>query len=423
MVAMPTSETKSTWEHVRPFPAQEVTVRNWQSEVDPKSVGLTRHDVDDIWAAVVRLYEMRVHPAISLCIRRRGKVILDRSIGHRSGNSPGDPLSAPKVQATPDTLFNVYSASKSVTAMLIHLLDERGLVHLDDPVAEYLPEFGKNGKQWITLRHVLTHRSGIPAVPKFPGPTVDLLSQPQKIFELLCEAKPVSRAGQRLAYHAITGGYVLGAVVEKVTGQDLRAFLRSEILDPLGFKHMNYGVPEADIPNVAVNAFTGPPALPPYSWILEKSLGVTLRQAAEIGNHKNFLTSVIPAGNVVATANEMCRFFQLLLEDGTLDGKQIFQRRTVRRAVAEQSFYEFDAVMMVPVRYGMGFMLGSKWLSLYGHDTASAFGHLGFTSILAYADPARDISVAFLASGKPFLTPEQVAWIAVPRTIARVTAK
>ena len=98
-------------------------------------------------------------------MRRRGRVALDRSIGHVVGNAPGDPADAHRVVATPATLFNLFSASKMVTAMLVHLCDQRGLVHLDDPVAHYIPEFGAHGKHRITLRHVLSHRAGIPHIP------------------------------------------------------------------------------------------------------------------------------------------------------------------------------------------------------------------------------------------------------------------
>jgi CubicO group peptidase (beta-lactamase class C family) len=416
------SGSPSAWARIRPYPAESVTVIDREVEVDPREAGLTHADIDEIWRSVVRLYETRLHPAIALCVRRRGKVVIDRAIGHVHGNAPTDAPDAVRTQVTPRSLFTAYSASKAITAMVIHLLDERGLVHLDDPVAEYVPEFGRNGKEWITLRHVLTHRAGIPAVPRSEV-DLSLLSDSRRIFELLCDAKPTSPPGRRLAYHAITGGFVLAAVVERVTGRDIRSFLRSEVLDPLGFEHLSYGVKPEEIPLVATNAFTGPPALPPYSWVLERSIGVTVRQASELANDRAFLTSIVPSGNIVSTANEMSRYFELLLREGELDGHRVFHPRTVRRATAEQTFLEFDAVLVMPVRYGMGFMLGSKWLSLYGHNTPSAFGHLGFTSTLAYADRARDISVSLMTSGKPFLTPEQIFWLQVPRTIARRTAK
>jgi CubicO group peptidase (beta-lactamase class C family) len=412
------SSSGSLWTLVRVCPPGEVTTRG-DAEVDPREAGLTPADVTEIWSSVVRLYETGLHPAIALCLRRRGRVVIDRAIGHAHGNAPGAPEGAPKVLATPSTLFNTYSASKAVTAMVVHLLDERGLVHLDDPVAEYLPEFGVNGKDWITLRHILTHRAGIPAIPSV-AVDLDLIADPRRIVELLCAERPVSAPGRRLAYHALTGGYIVGAVVERVTGRDIRTFLREEILDPLGFEHMSYGVPAAEVPNVAENAFTGPPTIPLYAAVLRKAFGLGIREACEMSNDPRFLTAVIPSGNVIATANEGSRFFELLLRGGELDGVRVFDRRTVKRAIMEQTFLEVDSTMGLPVRYGMGFMLGSKWVSFYGHDTPRAFGHIGFTSLSIYADPDRDISVALMTTGKPLISLGQLTWLNVKRTIARV---
>jgi len=408
------------WVHVRVPAAEEVTAR--ADEDDPRAGGLERSDVDAIWRSVTRLYATGLHPAIALCLRRKGRVLIDRAVGHARGNAPDDPKDAPRVPATPATLFNLFSASKAITAMVVHLLDERGLVHLDDPVAEYVPEFGRNGKQWVTLRHLLTHRAGIPQVPgDLPGNRVDpsLLADPRRVVELLCEARPTSVPGRRLAYHALSGGYVIGAVVERVTGRDIRRFLRDEVLAPLGFAHLDYGVPERDIDRVAVNAFTGTAPFPPYSWLLKRSLGVDIHDAVSLSNDPRFLTAIVPSGNIIGTANEACRFFQLLLEGGSLDGTRVFDRRTVKRAVAEQTFLEVDSFLGLPVRYGMGFMLGGQRFSLYGPDTSHAFGHVGFTTVIAWSDPERSLSAALMTSGKPFITAGQLSWLRIPRTISQ----
>jgi CubicO group peptidase (beta-lactamase class C family) len=409
--------------HVRVYDADEVTTRG--TEAEPRAGGLGRADVDAIWRAVVRLYQTGLHPAIALCLRRRGQVVIDRAIGHARGNAPGDPPAAPKVLATPATLFNLFSASKAITAMVVHLLDDRGQVHLDDPVAEYVPEFGRNGKEWITLRHLLTHRAGIPAMPAVPSPNTvkGLLARPEEAFALLCECRPIKPFGRHLGYHAITSGIIIGEVVRRVTGRDIRTFLRQEVLEPLGIRHLSYGVRPEEVDQVAQNALTGPPAVPPYSWLLKKAIGVGLKEAVQYSNDPAFLTAIVPSGNIIGTAEEACRFFQLLLNEGELDGRRIFDRRTVRRAIAEQTYLEVDSIMAMPVRYGMGFMLGGRWLSVYGHDTPRAFGHLGFTVTVVYADPDRDISVALLTSGKPFITPGQIRWLEVARTIARVCPK
>jgi CubicO group peptidase (beta-lactamase class C family) len=398
-------------------PPDEVT--RIAEEEHPSSVGLSHDAVQEMWRAVVRLYQTGLHPAIALCVRKNGRVIIDRSIGHSRGNAPGE-AGTEKVIATPKTLFNLFSASKAITAMLIHLLDEKRLLHLDDPVAEYIPEFAQNGKDWVTIRHVLTHRAGIPTLPS-EHIDPNLLTEPKRIVTLLCQSKPTSKPGRRLAYHALTGGYILGELIERVTGKDPRRFLQDEVLAPLGIEQLNYGVTEEEIPQVAQNAITGPPALPPYSWLLEKALGVNLETAVLLSNDARFLTSIIPAGNIIGTANQTSLFFELLLQGGSLNNKKIFDRRTIRHAIAEQVYLEVDSILRVPVRYGMGFMLGAKWLSLYGHSTEQAFGHVGFTTTIAWADPERNISVALMTSGKPFVTLRQIPWLLVARTIARCT--
>src|SRR5215468_5885140 len=138
-----------------------VTSINADAEVDPRSVGVERAAVGTIWRAVERLYRSGIHPAIQLCVRRHGEVLIDRAIGHASGNGPDDPRHGRKVPATPETPFNIYSASKAVSAMIVHLLDQRRQLHLNDPVCEYIPEFARYGKDAITIQHVLTHRAGI----------------------------------------------------------------------------------------------------------------------------------------------------------------------------------------------------------------------------------------------------------------------
>lgn len=399
-------------------PAQVTSTEGGQPEVDPRDVGLSERDVDAIWRAVVLLYRTGLHPSLALCVRRRGAVVIDRAIGHRRGNAPNDPLDKPKELATPQTLFCMFSASKMVTAMLIHLLDQRGLLHLDDKVAHYIPEFGRHGKEWITIRHVLTHRSGIPTLAH-ADTHIDALTDPVHILQLLCDARPASVPGRRLAYHALTGGFVLGELVERITGKPIRTFLHDEVLVPLGFRGFNYGVPDDALARVAQNARTGPPLVPPLSTLFRRSLGVDLGDAVRWSNDRRYQTAVVPAGNIYATADEASRFMQLMLQGGELDGVRVFEPRTIQRAVAETSYLEVDLTLGFPVRYGMGFMLGADYLSLYGMRTAHAFGHLGFTNVVLWADPARDISVALMTAGKPVVSAGQLAWINVMHTISR----
>jgi CubicO group peptidase (beta-lactamase class C family) len=392
------------------------------AEVGPREVGVYPAGVSRIWEAVRNLYGSGMHPAIQLCVRRRGRVLIDRAIGHAAGNGPDDRVDAPKVLVTPDTPFTIFSAAKAVTAMLVHLLDQRDLIRLDDPLCEYLPDFAVHTKQWITIRHVLIHRAGLPNVPP-AAVDLDRLGDPEGIVRLLCEMPQTWRPGRQLAYHAFTGGFILGELVRRVTGKSIRTILDEEVRRPLGFRWLGYGVPPEDVSRVAVNAFTGPPPLPPLSILLRRALGVGFREATAMSNDPRFLTAVVPAANIVATANELSRFYQLLLNGGELDGVRIFEPRTIRRAVSEQSYLEFDLTLGLPFRYGMGFMLGGEWWSLYGPDTQYAFGHLGFTNIIAWADPERDVAAALMTSGKPLVYPQLYHAYDIVRQIGLACAK
>lgn len=381
------------------------SVTSVAAEADPADGGMTRDGVEHIWSAIEGLYRSGVHPAIALCLRRDGQVVLDRAIGHARGNGPHDDREAPKELATPDTPFCIFSASKAITAMVAHLLDQRGLIHIGDRVCEYIPDFSKHGKDEITIGHVLSHRAGVPSVPR---EALDLryIDDPEFILRHMCEAEPSARAGRALAYHAISGGFLIGEITRRVTGQGIRDVLREGVLEPLGFRFCSYGVAPEDVPLVALNYATGPPVVPPLSNLLERLLGSPFEEVVRVSNDHRFLTGVVPAGNVVATANELSRFFELLRAGGELEGVRVFEPRTIRRAVGEQSFRELDLSFGLPMRYSYGFMLGASWLSLYGPDTEMAFGHLGFTNVIGWADPERALAGALMTSGKPALYPE-----------------
>jgi CubicO group peptidase (beta-lactamase class C family) len=381
------------------IPRDLASVTTTGEEDDPADTGIPRDSVTALWKAVERLYASGLHPAVQVCIRRRGLRVLNRAIGHARGNAPDDPRDAPKEPATPATPFVMYSASKGVTAMVILKLDEMGKLHVEDRVADWVPEFRRHGKDAITIRHILTHKAGIPTVP----PEADFLNHPEEALALLCDSRPRWRPGRVLSYHAISGGYVLAAVAERATGKSIRETLRQEIAEPLGLRWMSYGVRPEEVSEVADDAATGPPAIPPGSWLIRRALGDSIEGVVATANGPLFRTALVPSGNVITTADELSRFYACLANYGELDGTRVFDRRTIRRATAEQSFYELDLTLGAPLRWGLGLMLGGP-VSLFGLDASRAFGHLGFTNIVAWADPERELGVAIVNSGKPFLS-------------------
>jgi len=400
-------------------------ISSFGPEEDPGVLGADA--LERIWGSALGVYGSGVHPALQICVRHRGAVVLNRAIGHARGNGPREPdRAAPvgdaPVAATPDTPMLVYSGAKAITATLVHVLSERGLLDIDDPVAAHIPGYGRHGKGSITIGQVLAHRSGVPNLVR-EALDLDRVADSEFIVQTLIDAKPSTRPGRALAYHAVSGGFILGEVVRRVTGSDIRATLAAEILGPLGFRWTNYGVAEADLGAVALNYVTGPPTVPPFSQLLTRALGLGLDDLVSASNDPRFLTAIIPSANVVTTAFELSRFYEMLGRGGELDSVRVMRPETIRHALTEQSHLEVDLSTGFPTRFGYGYMLGARLLSLYGRDTQHAFGHLGFTNILAWADPQRELACAVITTGKPILYPELPRFYALMQRITETMPK
>lgn len=397
-------------------PDELETVRRRANEATPRQARSSRRAIEEVWRCAEALYRTGTQPGLQLCIRRRGEVALHRSLGHARGNAPQELADERAVVMTPSTPVNAFSASKSATAMLLHKLEEEGRLRLDDPVQDHIPAFGRHGKEAITIRQILTHRAGIPDLPE-GGLDLDLLAQPEHLLELLCDLEPRSAPGAKPAYHAISGGFVLGEVIRRVTGESVREFAARTVREPLGLEWFHYGVDAADIERVARNAYTGPVPLPPISWLLKRTLGTDLPELIELSNDPRFLTAVVPSANLFTTAGDVARFYQCLLDGGELDGVRVFAQETVARAIAGHGPPACDGNLILPMRYSPGFMLGSDTLSLYGWNHPRAFGHLGFSNVLCWADPDRDLVVALLTTGKPVISTHVVRLIQLVASI------
>jgi CubicO group peptidase (beta-lactamase class C family) len=367
-------------------------------EVEPESVGMTAGGIESIWRAAESMYATGMHPAVSLVIRRHGEIILKRSIGHARGNGPGESGDDAKLM-TPDTPVCLYSASKAMAAMPVHLLSERNELSLLDPVSHYIPEFGQNGKQDITIYQLLCHKAGIPTIQADGVDVAELLLDSKEILRLLYASEP-EKPGQHHAYHALTAGFVVADLVEKVTGMPFRRFFREHFTGPLGLESIDFGARGRAFDRLATNYVSGFKVSGAVNIYLNRAIGTTLENAVEVSNDPRFYRAVIPAGNGVGTADDCSRFFQCLLNGGELDGTRVLQPLTVRRAVAEVGKPEFDRSLLVPLRYSAGMMLGDSPWGLFGPNTSRAFGHLGFTNNFLWADPERATSVTLLTTGK-----------------------
>ncbi|MBI3217840.1 MAG: beta-lactamase family protein [Mycobacterium sp.] len=381
------------------------------SEIDPAAV-------ERIWQAARNWYAGGMHPAIQVCLRHNGKVILNRAIGHGWGNGPEDAPDAEKVPVGTDTPFCAYSAAKAISSTVVHMLVERGHFSLDDRVCDYLPGYTSHGKDRTTIRHVMTHSAGVPFATG-PRPDLKRMNDSEYAREMLGNLRPVYPPGLVHIYHGLTWGPLIREIVSAATGRNIREILATEILDPLGFRWTNYGVAEQDVPLVAPSHPTGKPVPAPLARAFKLAVGGTMHQIIPFTNTPAFLTSVVPSSSLVSTADELSRFAEIWSRGGELGGVRVLSTETLRNATAEARRLRPDvATGLVPLRWGTGFMLGSRRFGPFGRNAPAAFGHTGLVNIAVWADPERKLSAGVMSSGKPGRDPEAKRYPALLDAIA-----
>jgi len=364
------------------------------SGIDPASV-------ERIWHAARHWYSAGMHPAIQLCLRHNGRVVLNRAIGHGWGNAPTDPPDAEKVPVTTQTPFCAYSAAKAITTTVVHMLVERECFSLDDRVCDYLPGYTSHGKDRTTIRHVMTHSAGIP-IHTGPRPDLRRLDDSAYAREKLSELKPLYRPGLVHIYHGLTWGPLVREIVSAATGKNIREILATEILDPLGFRWTNYGVAPQDVSLVAPSSATGKPLREPVATVFRLAVGGSMHKIIPFSNTPQYLTSVLPSSNTVSTADELSQFAEILRRGGELDGVRVIRQEALRAAVTQCRRLRPDvAVGLAPLRWGTGYMLGSTRFGPFGRNAPAAFGHTGLTNIAIWADPERGLAAGLISSGKP----------------------
>jgi CubicO group peptidase (beta-lactamase class C family) len=174
-----------------------------EEEVPAQAAGVSPEAIERVWERVEALYRTGAYPALQICIRCDGRVLLERALGHASGNGPNDAPDAPKRPATVDTLFNLFSAAKAIPAMVIHKLDEKRALHLEDRVCDFIPEFGRYGKDRITIRHILL--LGARPHPGSADPLRTRLHARQRGPEPLRLEQPAGLRSRRVHERPLTG--------------------------------------------------------------------------------------------------------------------------------------------------------------------------------------------------------------------------
>lgn len=320
--------------------------------------------------------------ATQLCVLRYGEVVLDLS-----------------VNCDPDALFMLWSTGKPLTTMAVHLLAERGLVDLDEPIHRAWPGYERHGKQAVTTRHVLRHRSGVPLSTGSVLSDALAMSNWERSVRAAENAKPVWKVDQVNAYHILSYGFILGELVRRVDGRPIAQFIREEILDPAGLHDTYLGL----TPDIRPRRI---PLAAPSRGEPRASLGERLK-LAHFERHAT-AAEVVPAANVHSTAHDVARFYQLLLNTGVTDGRQIFAAKTIaealRPSLPDSEATQPDRIIGHAVRWAQGFQLGWGGLAVdtahpFGRTASRAvFGHNGGNYCAAWADPEHGLAFAHLTN-------------------------
>lgn len=304
-----------------------------------------------------------------------------------------------------DTLVNVYSTTKGMTAICAHKLVERGQLDVDAPVASYWPEFAAAGKGGIPVRYLLSHQAGLPAIskPLEPGALYDW----DAMTAALAAQEPWWKPGEKHGYHALTFGFLVGEVVRRISGRSLGTFFREEVAEPLGLD-FHIGLDARHDPRVA-DMIPLPPT-PADAPVPEGPLGQMMQDMADpttmtgaafsnpasgpnAVNSREWRAAEIPAANGHGTARALARVYGALARGGEVDGVRVLERETIENAITEQAFGPDAVLGQLPMRFGLGFMLRQDLMPL--GPNPRTFGHPGAGGSVGFADPDAKIGFGY----------------------------
>lgn len=335
--------------------------------------------------AFVRNFEHDVELGASLAIEVDGERVVDLWGGF------ADPEARTPWQE--DTVGVVFSNTKPATALCAHLLADAGALDLDRAVAHYWPDFAAAGKQDITVRMLLDHSAGLPALREAlpDGAAFDWA----QMCERLAREAPFWAPGTRVGYHGLTFGWLVGEVVRRVAGVSLGDFFRERIAEPLGLDFW-IGLPESEESRVARTVPARPAAQPRNAFeraVAEEPDSVTALYFRNTGgwrpsgfNSRRGHAAQIGAAGGITHARALARLYGAL----ALDDGRLLSPAALSRATEVSSATHEDVCLRVPTRFAAGFMrqMDNRARGLdsarFGRD---AFGHVGAGGSLAFASP------------------------------------
>jgi CubicO group peptidase (beta-lactamase class C family) len=344
-------------------------------ESNPEALGLDPRPLGRMCAVIERHIAEGHHPGAQVAVARHGKLALFRSFGQAQVET-GRATDA-------RSLFLMYSNTKVVTASAIWILAEDGLIRFNDPIALHIPEFAANGKGDITILQLLTHQGGFPSAMVPERCWEDHAALRKAVSDFTLEWTP----GSKVRYHPGSAHWVAAVLIEAVTGQDFRAFIRERVTGPLG---------------LADEIFVGLPAdqLGRAADIYDPKLdGAYVPRAGE--NTAAHHAAGIPGGGGYGSARGMAAFYQMLAQGGVLGGVRVLSPRTIEFVTRNFTGDRIDEYMGLPMCRGIGPHSRGEYPAARGLGTIAhprTFGHGGVGSSYCWADPTSGVSFAFFSN-------------------------
>jgi CubicO group peptidase (beta-lactamase class C family) len=342
----------------------------------PEDCGMRSDQFDRLSALIESHIAEGKHPGAQIAIARHGKLVYEQTFGYAGIGERARPASS-------DTLWLLYSNTKVITAAALWILAERGKFSFADRIADYLPEFAKNGKGNITILQLLTHQGGFPNAVIDRAAWNDHALMRAQIAEFSLEWTP----GSRYEYHATAAHWVAAMVINAISGTDYRTFIHDEIIQPLGLeKELFVGLPKAEMARAADMHVvdTGHLATDPIS------------------TADDFRMAGIPGGGGYGTARAMAAFYQALIHGGALGERRILSPRMIAFATKDWTPGKHD-VDGSAVHFGLGpYLRGDIEIAngLGGLGSPRTFGHGGAGSSVCWGDPDSGVSFAYVSNAR-----------------------
>ena len=319
----------------------------------------------------------------SFCATVNGETVVDLWGGH------ADP--AKTRPWNNDTIVNVYSTTKTMTALTALMLADRGLIDFEAPVARYWPAFAANGKAGVTVAHLMSHSAGLSGWKEKISKS-DLYDW-EKATTLLAAQAPFWEPGTAPGYHALTQGYLVGEVIRRVAGKSVGTVFREEIAAPLGADFW-IGLPASEDDRVAEllappqgDAVADGPAMSELMANMATNPGIDVSETKT----RAWRGAEIPAAGGTGNARSIAQIHAILANDGVAQGKRFLSREGVRKAL-EPQIEGKDLIMGIPAKFGLGFGLAGGLLPL-PNPNAMFWG--GYGGSLAIIDMDAKLSMGY----------------------------